>query len=74
MTIHHIVNDYNLAHGGAQRLVLDLHKGGLDAGLSSKLFGLSKDPDYSIMYRPEIWKTVFFAFFRDIFSRVKRIE
>lgn len=48
MTIHHIINDYNLANGGAQRLVLDLHKGGLDAGLSSKLFGLSKDPDYNI--------------------------
>ncbi len=48
MTIHHIVNDYNLAHGGAQRLVLDLHKGGLDAGMCSKLFGLSKDPDYRI--------------------------
>jgi hypothetical protein len=48
MIIHHIVNDYNLAHGGAQRLVLDLHKGGLDEGLSSKLFGLSKDPDYNI--------------------------
>ncbi len=48
MTIHHIVNDYNLANGGAQRLVLDLHKGGLNAGLSSRLFGLSKDPDYNI--------------------------
>ena len=48
MNIHHIINDYNLANGGAQRLVLDLHKGGLDAGLSSKLFGLSKDPDYNI--------------------------
>jgi glycosyltransferase involved in cell wall biosynthesis len=48
MTIHHIINDYNLALGGAQRLAIDLHKGGLDAGLSSKLFGLSKDPNYTI--------------------------
>ena len=48
MTIHHIVNDYNLANGGAQRLVLDLHKGVLDEGLSSKLFGLSKNPNYKL--------------------------
>jgi glycosyltransferase involved in cell wall biosynthesis len=48
MTIHHIINDYNLALGGAQRLAIDLHKGALDAGLSSKLFGLSKDPNYTI--------------------------
>lgn len=48
MTIHHIINDYNLANGGAQRLAIDLHKCGLDEGLSSKLFGLSKDPDYNI--------------------------
>jgi len=48
MTIHHIINDYNLALGGAQRLAIDLHKGVLDAGLSSKLFGLSKDPKYTI--------------------------
>ena len=48
MAIHHIVNDYNLAHGGAQRIVLDLHRGGLDVGLSSKLFGLSKNPIYNI--------------------------
>jgi glycosyltransferase involved in cell wall biosynthesis len=48
MTVHHIINHYNLALGGAQRLAIDLHKGGLDAGLSSKLFGLSKDPNYNI--------------------------
>ena len=48
MTIHHIINDYNLALGGAQRLAIDLHKGVLAAGFSSKLFGLSKDPSYSI--------------------------
>lgn len=48
MTIHHIITDYNLALGGAQRLAIDLHKGGLDAGLSSKLLGLSKDPNYTI--------------------------
>jgi glycosyltransferase involved in cell wall biosynthesis len=48
MAVHHIINDYNLALGGAQRLAIDLHKGGLDAGLSSKLFGLSKDPNYTI--------------------------
>ncbi len=48
MTIHHIVNDYNLALGGAQRLAIDLHEGGLKRGLSSKLFGLSKDPNYDI--------------------------
>lgn len=48
MTIHHIINDYNLSLGGAQRLAIDLHKGALDAGLSSKLFGLSKDPNYTI--------------------------
>ena len=48
MTIHHIINDYNLAHGGAQRLAIDLHKGGLQAGLSSKLLGLSNDPNYNI--------------------------
>ena len=47
MTIHHIINDYNLSLGGAQRLAIDLHMGGLDAGLSSKLFGLSKDPEYN---------------------------
>tara|TARA_B100000787_G_C16186449_1_gene294936 strand:- start:1077 stop:2153 length:1077 start_codon:yes stop_codon:yes gene_type:complete len=48
MTIHHIINDYNLALGGAQRVAIDLHKGGLDTGLSSKLLGLSKDPNYTI--------------------------
>lgn len=48
MAIHHIINDYNLAYGGAQRVAIDLHKGGLDAGFSSKLFGLSKDPNFSI--------------------------
>jgi glycosyltransferase involved in cell wall biosynthesis len=48
MTIHHIINDYNLALGGAQRLAIDLHKGSLDAGLSSKLFGLSNNPNYKI--------------------------
>lgn len=48
MTIHHIINDYNLAHGGAQSLAIDLHKGGLQAGLSSKLLGLSNDPNYNI--------------------------
>lgn len=48
MTIHHIINDYNLSLGGAQRLAIDLHKAGLNAGLSSKLYGLSKDPNYTI--------------------------
>lgn len=48
MTIHHIINDYNLALGGAQRLAINLHNEGLDNGLSSKLFGLSKDPNYTI--------------------------
>ena len=48
MAVHHIITDYNLALGGAQRLAIDLHKGGLDVGLSSKLFGLSKDPNYTI--------------------------
>ena len=48
MTIHHIINDYNLSLGGAQRLAIDLHKGGLEAGLSSKLLGLSNDPNYNI--------------------------
>ena len=48
MTIHHIINDYNLALGGAQRLAIDLHKGILDARFSSKLLGLSNDPNYKI--------------------------
>jgi len=48
MTIHHIINDYNLSLGGAQRLAIDIHKGGLQAGLSSKLLGLSNDPNYKI--------------------------
>ena len=47
MTIHHIINDYNLSLG-AQRLAIDLHKGGLQAGLSSKLLGLSNDSNYNI--------------------------
>lgn len=44
MTIHHIINDYNLALGGAQRLVQDIHLGALKNGFSSKLFGLSNEP------------------------------
>ena len=48
MTIHYIINDYNLSLGGAQRLAIDLHKGALQAGLSSKLLGLSNDPNYNI--------------------------
>ena len=48
MIIHHIINDYNLSLGGAQRLAIDIHKGGLQAGLSSKLLGLSNDPNYKI--------------------------
>lgn len=48
MIIHHIINDYNLSLGGAQRLAIDLHKGGLQAGLSSKLLGLSNNPNYNI--------------------------
>ena len=48
MIIHHIINDYNLSLGVAQRLAIDIHKGGLQAGLSSKLLGLSNDPNYKI--------------------------
>lgn len=44
MTVHHIINDYNLSLGGAQRLVQDIHLGTLKSGLSSKLFGLSRAP------------------------------
>ena len=44
MTVHHIINDYNLSLGGAQRLVQDIHLGTLKSGLSSKLFGLSSAP------------------------------
>ena len=65
MAIHHIINDYNLAHGGAQRLVLDLHKGGLDEGLSSKLLGLSKSPIYNIqsarsLHYQSVYKLIIF--------------
>lgn len=48
MTIHHIINDYNLSQGGAQKLVLELHKSLIDKGHNSKLFGLSKNPKYNI--------------------------
>lgn len=44
MTVHHIINDYNLSLGGAQRLVQDIHLGTLKSGLSSKLLGLSSEP------------------------------
>lgn len=37
-----------LSSGGAQRLAIDLHKGGRQVGLSSKLLGLSNDPNYEI--------------------------
>lgn len=48
MTIHHIINDYNLSQGGAQRVVIDIHEGSIKAGISSKLLGLSKSPEYVI--------------------------
>lgn len=50
MTVHQVINDYNLANGGAQRLAIEIHRGCLDAGLSSRLLGLSKDPNYRLEY------------------------
>jgi len=44
MTIHHIINDYNLSLGGAQKVALNLHIESLNRGLSSKIFGLSRNP------------------------------
>lgn len=48
MIVHQVINDYHLANGGAQRLAIEIHRGCLDAGLSSRLLGLSKDPDYCL--------------------------
>lgn len=48
MTIHHIINDYNLSQGGAQYIALNLHQEGLSSGISWRLLGLSKNPSYKI--------------------------
>ena len=80
MTIHHIINDYNLALGGAQRLAIDLHKGGIDTGLSSKLFGLSKDPNYnmqgahSLKYRSPYKLIMFVKLWRYFKKEVKTTD
>ena len=48
MTVHHVINDYNLESGGAQRIAYELHRTSINAGLSSRLIGLSKKTYYDI--------------------------
>ena len=48
MTIHQIINDYDLSNGGAQQIAINLHKAALNNEISSRLFGLSNSPDYTL--------------------------
>ena len=38
MTIHQIINDYDLSNGGAQQIAINLHKAALNNEISSRLF------------------------------------
>jgi len=43
--IHHVINNYGLQNGGAQKIVQELHRGLLDRGQPSSLIGLSYASD-----------------------------
>lgn len=50
MRVHHIINNYALADGGAERLVRSLHLGLRKRGIESFILGLQKHSDDGLEY------------------------
>jgi glycosyltransferase involved in cell wall biosynthesis len=48
MRVHHIINDYNVFTGGAQRVVRALHTGLIERGIESHIFALLRQEDHPL--------------------------